>query len=442
MKRAISHRLTIAASLVLAAFLGIAATALVSLYEQRAMAALQTQLLGHFYTLLSAAGEDNRGLLTLAPEVPDPRLNQTDSGLYAAVASAKADYSWQSASMLGQQLALSQPAEAGEQRYRRLANLLVLDYGLAWEDLDGQAWPYTVSIGIELTHFMADLSAYRRALLGWLGGSALVLLLIQWLVLRWGLRPLKQAAADIRDVEAGRLDNLQGDYPEELQGLTSNLNSLLRHARASQQRYRNSLGDLAHSLKTPLALLQSSVDRPADELRQALNEQLPRIDELVQYQLQRASVAGNTGIAMQVLISPLLDKIVRGMEKIYHDKGIRLHVDVAQQLHFHGDAGDLMELLGNLIDNACKYGRSQVRVTARQADEALSLVVEDDGPGIDAADYQLLLQRGMRADEQQPGQGIGLAVVNEIVTLYQAQLDIGRGELGGARIEVVFPVPG
>ena len=440
MKYSLSHRLIFAAVVLLAAFVAIAAFALNAVYEKRAMAALETQLLGHVYTLLSAVDEDEKGLIRLAELVPDPRLNQTDSGLYAVVQGHGVDFKWQSASTLGftRLKSLQNQAKPGQVSYRQTDGLMVLDFGVAWDDLDGQSWNYTISVASSLADVRQDLQQFRQGLIYWLGSSAILLLLVQVAVLRWGLKPLKQAAEDVKRVESGQIENLQGKYPDELTGLTDNINSLLKHGQANQQRYRNSLGDLAHSLKTPLALLQAAREQNnIEELNQTLDDQLPRIDDLVQYHLQRASVMGKTTLAQAIVLKPVVEKIVSGLDKVYQDKQVKTELLIDEDTVFHGDLADLMELLGNLLDNAYKYGNSQIIVSA-QKHARLTIKVEDDGPGIDRTDWQHLLQRGVRADQKLPGQGIGLGVVNEIVALYNAGLTIGQSELGGALFIVKF----
>lgn len=438
MNFSLSHRLIMAVVVVLTAFLTLAAFALHTMYQERALASLRTELLGHVYTLLSAAEEDSKGLMKLAEHMPDPRLNRPDSGLYAEVSSEQSSYTWQSASMLGKSLRLSTSTLPGERLYQQTDDYLILNFGIAWDDFNGKSWHYIISIAASLDDYKQDMQAFRRGLLQWLGGSAILLIIVQLLVLRWGLIPLKKAEQEIKLVEAGRLDKLQGDYPEELRGLTDNINSLIAHSESNQQRYRNSLGDLAHSLKTPLALLQAARDQ-ADPavLQQALDEQLPYIDAKIQYQLQRASLMGKSTVARAIDLKPVVEKILRGLSKVYHDKGIRTDIQIKDDVVFHGDQNDLIELLGNLIDNAFKYGNSRVIVSAKK-NATLKICVEDDGRGIADVDKQALVQRGARADQQMPGQGIGLGIVHEIVTLYDAKLSIGQSQLGGALFAVEF----
>ena len=171
--------------------------------------------------------------------------------------------------------------------------------------------------------------------------------------------------------------------------------------------------------------------------KKTLDEQLPHIDQLVQYYLQRASVMGKTSLAQAIPLKPVIEKIVRGLDKVYQDKQVRTELRVELDAMFYGDMGDLMELMGNLLENAYKYGDGQIVITVQSAPE-LKISVEDNGPGIAEHDRQRLLQRGVRADQQQSGQGLGLSIVNEIVSLYKARLSIQQSQLGGALFVVEF----
>jgi len=433
----LTKRLIVSASLLLATFLGIAGFSLDALYQKRATEALHNELLSHVYTLLSACRDDENGLPVLDELMPDPRFNKIESGLFAHVQGHSNAYSWTSVSVLGDELAFDEKMLPGQSDYAVQNQKMLLHFGIAWDDYEGVPHNYTFSVASDLQPYLEDLNSFRQELALWLGGSAFILLLVQAMLLRWGMLPLKQAAADIKQIEDGDREQLQGPYPEELQALTGNINSLIRHANASQQRYRKSLGDLAHSLKTPLALLMAAREENQQQLKNSLDEQLPRIDELIQYQLQRAAVMGKTTVAQNIELLPVVEKITRSLAKVYHDQYIEFDIDINADIRFRGDETDLMELMGNLIDNACKYGRKKVRITAFEQ-PALVISVEDDGQGIEPGNRQKLLQRGVRADQKKSGQGIGLDIVNEIVRLYEAELVIAESSLGGASVSVRF----
>ncbi len=234
--------------------------------------------------------------------------------------------------------------------------------------------------------------------------------------------------------------------PRELTGLAANLNALLTSERQRVERYRNTLGNLAHSLKTPLAVMRSGATLPDPQARQRLlDEQIDRMDEIVQHQLKRAAATGASVVGQSAVdVRPMLAELRSTLLKVYGGKDLLIEIDCPPSAQFAGDRGDLFELLGNLCDNACKWCRSRVRVRVERLAGAaqaarLRISVEDDGVGVAEQDRQRILERGMRADEEVPGQGLGLAMVKEIVALYEGTLAIESSPLGGARIAVLLP---
>jgi two-component system, OmpR family, sensor histidine kinase PhoQ len=265
----------------------------------------------------------------------------------------------------------------------------------------------------------------------------------QQLAMRWGLAPLQRLAADLARIESGAAERLSANYPLELAGVTRNLNTLLDASRALLTRYRNALGDLAHSLKTPLAVLRATVESPpADdaELLATVNSQLERLQHTVDYQLQRAAASGRRNLLAPVQVESVLRRVVQSLEKVYADRALAFHIDCPPDCGFHGDEGDLFELTGNLLDNASKWARTRVAVRARQVEwqgqRRLNLQVDDDGPGLRGAGLQTWIERGARAETREGGQGIGLAVVAAIVEANAGGIAEVSGELGGACISV------
>jgi two-component system sensor histidine kinase PhoQ len=443
----IHQRLLLAASLVLTAFFGLTGLALDSAFRSAAEEALASKLYSSVYALLAAAEEDDQGRLNMPAVLTDPRFNRPDSGLYAQVMGSEVDYHWRSGSAVGQGLSFPQSVTAGDAKMERKERpngdaVMRLSFGVVWEDFEGRELSYTLVVAEDLGPLNDQVSIFRNRLLFWLGGAALLLLLVQGLVLRWGLSPLRDVAEAVTDIESGEAQQLQGDYPQELTPLTSNINSLIHHASARQQRYRDSLGDLAHSLKTPLAILQSLGDRadPVGETdQQLLNEQVARMNQIVGHQLQRAAASGRTSLSSLLPVKPVVERIADSLGKVYAEKKIDWQLNVPDEIRFQGDEADLMEMLGNLMENACKYGAGRIRVSGVM-DEALLLKVEDDGPGISDNQAADVLQRGHRADQRSPGQGIGLAVVADIVRAYKGNLSIGRSTiLGGAEMILSLP---
>ncbi len=441
-------RLVGAGTLVLAAFLGLTGIALDQAFRDSVETATMEKLKGQVYGLLGAADEDSNGRLRLPRSLPDPRLSEPDSGLYAQVQGEDGSYSWQSPSMVGRDPGVMQATAPGEWHFGRSKlpdEMFVLSFGVLWEDNAGTEHSYTMMVSQNTDSLHSQVGSFRFTMFLWLGGAAMVLLLVQVLMLRWGLTPLRQVASDLKHIEAGESDELKGEYPKELLGLTQNINSLIDHGRASQERYRNSLGDLAHSLKTPLAVLQGAMEsQRKDSLREAVREQLPRMDEIVRYQLQRASASGRSDVTRAQQVAHIVGKIVATLHKVYRDKGVACVQELDENARFYGDQGDLMEFLGNLLENAFKYCRGSVRVQVEEdAIESgmrapLLITIGDDGAGIPASEWKRVLSRGERQDQREQGQGIGLAVADDIIRLYGGELEIGLSELGGAEISVRF----
>jgi two-component system sensor histidine kinase PhoQ len=263
---------------------------------------------------------------------------------------------------------------------------------------------------------------------------------LQLLVLNWVIRPLRKVSKELHEVEAGEREELSADYPPEILQLSSHLNNLLKTNGSRLQRYRNSLSDLAHSLKTPLASARLSIESKKNNDSDVL-EQLDHINTTINYQLQRASTSGPSSLTTSVEIEPAVKRVTKSLLKVFHDKGLQIDIDIAPDCQFKGDAGDLIEILGNLCENACKWAHTTIRISARQIETAgtasVHLKIEDDGPGIPVTARKEVFTRGMRADSRQPGQGIGLATVHEmVVEVYDGAIEITDSDLGGAAISI------
>jgi two-component system, OmpR family, sensor histidine kinase PhoQ len=445
--RSLGARLRLAASVVLVAFLGLTGLTLDRAFRDSAQAAVQDRLQAQLYMLLGAANLNAFNRLTLPQTLPEARFSTPESGLYADVMDGQGNLVWRSPSLLGQALPFF-PAvrNPGETRFAPLESsegepLFVLAFTVSWEIAPNRYQLYTFRVAEAQWNFRDQIWSFRRSLWGWLLAATGVLLAVQGLILRWSLRPLRRVAAEIKEIETGQRAELSGDYPQELLLLTANLNALLRQGHAHLERYRNALGDLAHSLKTPLAVLRGVLESgsKSEELRHALGEQLERMNRTVDYQLQRAAASGRIALSAPLPVAPIARKILDSLAKVYAERAPRLTSEIAANTVFYGDEGDLLEILGNLADNACKWCERQVVVRAwpveRDGRAELLVEVEDDGPGIPAEQAPLLLGRGQRADPTVAGHGIGLAVVRDLVEeVYYGHLEIGRGALGGARV--------
>jgi two-component system sensor histidine kinase PhoQ len=399
---------------------------------------LEVQVFG----LIALAEPDANGQLTLPGDAIDPQLEVANSGVYGALYSDDGRALWQSLSLIGRDFPVDYLAVAGEERFDRLdvpgfPPLEALLIGVTWPD----ERDYTFAIALSLEPYNERQAAFRRILIGWFSGIMLTMLVVVSGLLTFVLLPLRRLQKQVREVEAGERVKLTGRYPSEIVGLADNLNTLIDTERRRLARYRNTLDDLAHSLKTPLAamrtLLAELKARSPDPAHDALDRELERMDQRVSYQLRRARATGATGLGTEpVAVGRIVDDLKQTLDKVYRDKRVTCTVEVAPGAVFRGDPGDLTEILGNLMDNGYKYCKRRVRVTASSSPERLVITVGDDGRGMTADEAATLFQRGKRADESVPGQGIGLAVVREIVELYRGTLDVGRSELGGAELRV------
>lgn len=440
-------RLLAAGGLVLAGFVALTAVALQRAVYKQAERAEEHRMQGLVYGLLGAINVDKNGrILVQNDSLPDQSFAQPDSGLYAVLLDAQGVEAWRSSSYLlpaRDWSAQTRPA-VGEWQflYQESSGLFQLGFGLSWLfDIKSSERLYTLWVLKEGASFQQRLQSFGQTLWLWLGISAGLLIIVLILVLWWGLKPLRKLSLEMHAVELGKQNHITGSYPSELTPLAENVNNLLSHERQQQQRYRHALDDLAHSLKTPLAVLRGYVESPSADLLQKrkFGEHLNRINDIVSYQLRKAATAGKQQLRQARLLHPLLEKIRGALLKVYQDKDIDIRLDVPSDLSLSADKGDLMELAGNLLDNACKYGRTKVLLQAWLSDRVLKLSVDDDGPGFPDDAIEQLLQRGIRADSLREGQGIGLAVVQDIVSSYDGAVRLCASSLGGARVELELP---
>lgn len=439
-------RLLAATAVLLLAFIGLTGFALQTAVRERADQAEHDRLQGLSYALLGSADITNDGKFKLAPRVlPESDLSRPDSGLYAFVLNDKGESVWHSPSLLGT-INLDQIPAVGEWRFARETrddgtHLLTLSFGFRWVTDNGDDYRYTIVVAENAATFIKQMQRFQGVLWTLLSASALILLVVELLILRWGLAPLRRLARNLANLQADEKRRIEGHYPDEIQPLVSNLNTMLTNDEARLSRYRNALGDLAHSLKTPMAILQNLAndDRLDADQRRPLHSQLARMNDILDYQLQKAAAAGKRSLTRSVAIAPAADKLARALTKVYAEQGTRFDVRIDPQLKAPIDPGDLTELLGTLMDNAAKYGRGEVIVDARRHANALELWVDDNGEGFGEGATHELLERGVRADTTREGQGLGLAVAAEIVRAYTGTIELTASEAGGARVRVRIP---
>ena len=297
-------------------------------------------------------------------------------------------------------------------------------------------FPFTVYIIKDQSDYQLQVEAFNQQLWRWLLILMAALLSIQLLWLWWTLKPLTRLQRELAAIENGQAKQLDEHYPSELNAVAKQLNTLLNTEQNQRKRYRNALADLAHSLKTPLAVIQSQKDLSPQSF-----EQVNQINRIIGHQLKRAQSAAGSAWHLGVAVVEVSDKLVRNLPKIYCQPRITITEDVDRNAVFKGDASDLTEILGNLLDNACKAANAQVLLQVKTELAQLIITIEDDGMGIDEALHTQIFERGTRADTYQQGHGIGLAIVRDLVDSYQGQLAVSRSTaLGGAKFQLIFAV--
>jgi two-component system sensor histidine kinase PhoQ len=435
----IRARLILGAALVLVAFLAFAGVALQRAHEDSVRASHFARLQGTVYLLLAGAEVDAAGALVMPDALAEPRLSLAGSGLYASVLNVNRREAWESASAVGINPPFQKTVPVGEWRYDVIPSpagtFLAAGYGAKWAGRAVEA-PLVLSVLEHKSAFDREVRAFRQTLWGWLVGAGVLLLLTQTLLLQWALAPLRRVAQEVSRIEHGEQAEVEGRYPPEIAALTSNLNTLIKQERVRQTRYKEALSFLAHSLKTPLAVLHTALDQPA-HLPAAVAEQVARMDDIVQHQLGRAAASGSARFAPYLPLGGVLQRIRDSLVKVYADKQLAFEVDCPADLSWRIDEGDAFEMFGNTLDNAAKWAKQRVAVKVWREPAALRARVQDDGPGF--SDTQAVLQLHVRMDEKVPGHGVGLAVVNDLVASHQGKLELSRSPWGGAQVDITLP---
>jgi two-component system sensor histidine kinase PhoQ len=404
---------------------------------------IEQRLASDVTTLISAARlEDDR--LQMPSLLPDEQFNLPDSRLMGYVYDRSGHKVWSSRAALGEAIDYT-PRYDGEgtvfSRVHQADGGEFFVYDVEVKLLGGRSAAYSFVAIQPVREYQQTLSGLRWQLSMGFGLAVVFLLLLLWGGMTWSLRALRHLSLELDQIESGKRGSLSDQHPRELLRLTDSLNRLLDSERQQRGRYRDSLDDLAHSLKTPLAVLQGISETLAQRSRESesariLQNQIERMSQQIGYQLQRASLRKSGLVRHQVLLAPLLDSLCNTLDKVYRDKAVTPILDVPGPARVPMEQGALLEVLGNLLENAYRLCVAQVRVRLVILDDYLELWIEDDGPGVPADQRERILQRGERLDRQNPGQGIGLAVVKDIIESYGAQLTLGASSLGGAAFRV------
>src|SRR5437762_5860761 len=326
-----------------------------------------------------------------------------------------------------------------EQRLRILERVIEL----------GDEGRFLVTVAGDAAEIDDETKSFDRALLVTFGVLAVVLLLTTTFQVRFGLAPLDRISESLAAIRSGAAERLQGRFPEEIAPLARETNALIDANREIVERARTHVGNLAHALKTPLSVIvNEAAARGDDPLAAKVREQAAVMRDQVQHHLERARIAARATVVGTVTeVAPVVTALARSMEKIHRDRGIAIDIEAPRDIRFRGEKQDLEEMVGNLVDNACKWAQSRVavEVLAARADakegSTVRVVVDDDGPGLTPSQREQVKvpRRGNRLDETKPGSGLGLSIVTDLAALYGGALTLGTAPIGGLRAELVLP---
>jgi len=453
----INSRIIIGAISIVTSFMLLTGITLSNTFYHSAYSALEDSLTGQVYLLMAdrefipANKHSNSSTQTLtnSPLPYSKDVNNTSySQLTGYITQADGTILWQSdpdiENILPPVIPLSkQKLEHGKKIFQTYKindkSYISLSIAIYW-DPDTEGFPLIYHISDDLSQLNKKISDYQYSLWTNLIIMSLILLTSLFLILRWGLKPLREVEQEIKSVEQGEQVLLKNTYPDELIPLTHNINQLIQYERQQQLRYHNALSDLAHSLKTPLAIIKSQIydaEHPHNYIN-TINDAAARMNLIVEYQLQRAASNIPSSHIQYLNLIPVVQTLIDSMKKIYRDKNINFELNLEADIQFKIDEGDFMEILGNLLDNACKWCQSKVNLTIKTDESLLHIHIIDDGPGIASDIINGITKRGVRADELTPGHGVGLAIVQDIIDVYNGKIKFSDSKTDGLEININF----
>lgn len=439
----ISARLLTSTAIVLAIFVLLTGLSVSYSVKKRAETALFDRLQGLIYGILGATEiEDQQRPVVNELALPDRRLSLTDSGLYAEVIGNGGAQLWESKSTANPLPAVAY-SPIGEWIFERIdqqdnADVHRMQMATVWELESGEELPFIVHVVADADLLAGQLRRFDQTLWLSLLASVIGLLFLQLFILNKSLQPLRHIGEELDEIEQGAREKLDEDVPAELKPLANSINLLLVSEKNRHQQYRHLLSDLAHSLKTPLSVLKnlnSNSEVPSQTSR-IIDEQTSHMQNTVDRYLQRAAMRTPQYLSRPVSPIPVISKVSDSLAKIYHDPTPIFNYNIGDEFQIRLADVDLYEILGNVLDNSCKYGAGEISVTADST--AKQLIVDDDGPGFPEHALNTLTDRGVRADTAVEGQGVGLAASKQLMESYGGSLILDSSPTGGARVILQF----
>ncbi|MDF2996326.1 MAG: integral rane sensor signal transduction histidine kinase [Xanthobacteraceae bacterium] len=447
-------RLFVSATVVIAVVLLVTGLVLSSVYRQAVERAFDRRLDVYLKTIVADVANSTAGAMPEPATLGDPVFNFPLSGWYWQITRVDGPArQYKTARSLPEgnlPLLLDQgaPADFGglregyvkgpaDQRLRMIERMVDL----------GDDGRYIVSVAADAAEIDDEVSGFDTALMTTFAVLALAFLVTLLFQVRFGLRPLTRMRLGLAAVRAGRADKIDGAFPEEIAPLVGEVNGLIEANREIVERARMHVGNLAHALKTPIAVLQNEAAKSEEPLSTKVREQADIMKSQVAHHLERARMAARASVVTSLEdVGPIVEALARTMAKVYRVKGIDVETEIAEGLRFRGERQDLEEILGNLVDNACKWALSLVEITVTRLPgggagdrDFFEITIDDDGPGLTEQQRTEALQRGKRLDETKPGSGLGLSIVAELVALYGGRFTLATSPFDGLRCIVRLP---
>lgn len=400
--------------------------------------------------MVGATELENEGFVRFTRPLGDQRFAEPYSGLYWQV-SVEGHEHFRSRSLWDQELDPNLGEPAFSPRVREVGGpdgqiLRLIERDIT---LPGSEHVFRYMVADNTAEITEEIDRFN-ALVAWsMGALGAGLLLAMVLQVSFGLRPLRTIRHRLADIRSGQAQRLEGDYPPEIQPLVSEMNAVIEHNDEVVARARTHVGNLAHALKTPLSVMANAADTDREApLAEVVDAQSRIMQRHIGHHLARARASGRSSlIGVRTEVAPALQELVRAMERIHADRHLTVVLDAEPELAFWGERQDLDEMVGNLLDNACKWAKSRVHVTSRRNDSkseraALDIVIEDDGAGVGPDERDALFERGRRLDESKPGSGLGLAIVRDIAAITGGSIRLADSELGGLKAVLTLPAIG
>lgn len=438
----LKFRLTVLAAVWIVVGLGAGGLVLSFVFQRTVESAFDERLEDILVGVVAAAEVRPDGTLALSRQAIDQRFSRVFSGWYWQISDASGVLA-RSRSLWDQELADSSlRAQAGGGRFTYLSGprekmLRVFSRNITIPRHDGAL---TFLVGADVVETEQEVHVFNALLmfsLGLLGAGLVIAIILQ---VAFGLRPLLRLRGDLEKVRTGTNDRLSNGYPQEIKPLADAMNAVLEQNNEMIKRARAVAGDLAHGLKTPLSILRGEANDLDAEKSARLNKQIDAMSRLVDRYLARSATAGIARFSnKRTEILPVAREIRDGLIRLFAERNLTIVLDIPEELYFQGEKEDLEEMLGNLMENACKWASENVGVTARKEQSALHICVSDDGPGLTEMESKAATERGRRFDERSSGSGLGLAIVNDIAALYQGQLTLERASIGGLEAALELP---